>query len=193
MWPYRDLLIDALNDDMPFDRFTIEQIAGDMLPDAGISQRIATGFHRNTMLDEETSQRLEQLDAVVFGVSDPGEAAVVVVFALLDHDTCGRQLCQELVDVGDAVVDFHRVPLGRQCGCGRLNREDDRDSPGAIGIVALHELDPKVFFTAAVGARGLKVDPKVLAIPFCQHRRTVGLEKYAADAGDSDGIVSLIG
>jgi hypothetical protein len=53
MWPYRDWVINALNDDMPFDRFTIEQIAGDMLPDAGISQRIATGFHRNTMLNEE--------------------------------------------------------------------------------------------------------------------------------------------
>src|SRR5579872_2408393 len=53
MWPYRDWVINALNDDMPFDRFTIEQLAGDMLPDAGVSQKIATGFHRNTMLNEE--------------------------------------------------------------------------------------------------------------------------------------------
>ncbi len=53
MWPYRDWVINALNDDMPFDQFTIEQIAGDMLPDATVAQRIATGFHRNTMLNEE--------------------------------------------------------------------------------------------------------------------------------------------
>jgi hypothetical protein len=53
MWPYRDWVIRALNDDMPFDRFTIEQIAGDMLPGATTEQRIATGFHRNTMLNEE--------------------------------------------------------------------------------------------------------------------------------------------
>jgi hypothetical protein len=46
-------VINALNDDMPFDRFTIEQLAGDMLPNATESQRIATGFHRNTMLNEE--------------------------------------------------------------------------------------------------------------------------------------------
>ncbi len=53
MWPYRDWVIRALNDDLPYDRFTVEQIAGDMLPGATVDQRIATGFHRNTMLNEE--------------------------------------------------------------------------------------------------------------------------------------------
>jgi hypothetical protein len=53
MWKYRDWVIDAFNRDMPFDQFTVEQIAGDMLPDAKESQKIATGFHRNTMFNEE--------------------------------------------------------------------------------------------------------------------------------------------
>ncbi len=53
MWPYRDWVIDALNSDMPFDRFTVEQIAGDMLPGATRAQRIASGFHRNAMTNEE--------------------------------------------------------------------------------------------------------------------------------------------
>ncbi len=53
IWPYRDWVIKALNEDMPFDQFTVEQIAGDLLPGATTDQRIATGFHRNTMLNEE--------------------------------------------------------------------------------------------------------------------------------------------
>jgi mono/diheme cytochrome c family protein len=53
MWKYRDWVINALNRDLPFDQFTVEQIAGDMLPGATTDQRIATGFHRNTMVNME--------------------------------------------------------------------------------------------------------------------------------------------
>jgi hypothetical protein len=60
MWKYRDWVIDAFNADMPFDRFTIEQIAGDMLPGATESQRIASGFHRNTMLNQEGGVDVEE-------------------------------------------------------------------------------------------------------------------------------------
>ncbi|MBX3421715.1 MAG: DUF1553 domain-containing protein [Pirellulaceae bacterium] len=60
IWPYRDWVIAALNDDMPFDQFTIEQIAGDLLPDATQAQRIATGFHRNTPLNQEGGIDREQ-------------------------------------------------------------------------------------------------------------------------------------
>ena len=47
MWRWRDWVIGAYNDNMPFDQFTIEQIAGDLLPDATLDQRIATAFNRN--------------------------------------------------------------------------------------------------------------------------------------------------
>lgn len=53
MWPYRDWVIRALNNNLPFDQFTLEQLAGDMLPNASQDQKAATGFHRNTMTNTE--------------------------------------------------------------------------------------------------------------------------------------------
>lgn len=52
-WRYRDWVIDAFAADLPFDRFTIEQLAGDLLPDATDEQRVATAMHRNTMTNTE--------------------------------------------------------------------------------------------------------------------------------------------
>ena len=53
IWRYRDWVIKAFNDDMPFDQFTIEQLAGDLLPEPTADQKIATAFHRNTMSNDE--------------------------------------------------------------------------------------------------------------------------------------------
>ena len=60
IWPWRDWVINALNADMPFDRFTIEQMAGDLLPGATTDQKVATGFHRNTQINEEGGVDKEQ-------------------------------------------------------------------------------------------------------------------------------------
>jgi len=53
MWRYRDWVIDAFNADLPFDQFTRDQLAGDLLPDATSDQVLATAMHRNTMVNEE--------------------------------------------------------------------------------------------------------------------------------------------
>ena len=60
IWPYRDWVIRAINADLPFDQFTIQQLAGDLLPGATLDQKIATGFHRNTSFNEEGGTDAEQ-------------------------------------------------------------------------------------------------------------------------------------
>ncbi|HVJ69068.1 MAG TPA: DUF1549 domain-containing protein, partial [Caulifigura sp.] len=74
IWKYRDWVIDALNQDMPFDQFTVEQLAGDLLPNATDSQKVATGFHRNTQINQEGGIDVEQfrIDSVFDRVATTG-------------------------------------------------------------------------------------------------------------------------
>lgn len=76
MWKYREWVIAAVNAGMPFEQFTIEQFAGDMLPDPTLDQLIATGFHRNTLTNDEggTDQEQFRIDAVADRVDTTGVA-----------------------------------------------------------------------------------------------------------------------
>jgi hypothetical protein len=79
LWPWREWVVGAFNRNLPFDQFTIEQLAGDLLPNPTLEQRVATGFHRNHMLNEEggiiaeeflaeyTADRVETTAAVWLG------------------------------------------------------------------------------------------------------------------------------
>jgi hypothetical protein len=76
IWKYRDWVIGALNRDLPFDQFTIDQLAGDMLPEAQVEQKIATGFHRNTQINQEGGIDKEQfrIESIIDRVSTTGSA-----------------------------------------------------------------------------------------------------------------------
>ncbi len=75
IWPYRDWVIKAINDDMPYDQFTIEQLAGDLLENSTSDQLVATGFHRNTMTNTEGGTNDEEFRhaAVVDRVNTTGQ------------------------------------------------------------------------------------------------------------------------
>ena len=74
IWLFRDWVIAAINSDKPFDEFTLEQFAGDLLPNARLDQIVATGFHRNTLINEEggTDQEQFRVDAVADRVATTG-------------------------------------------------------------------------------------------------------------------------
>lgn len=74
IWAYRDWVIGSFNSDLPFDEFTLYQLAGDLLPNADQNQRVATGFHRNTQINQEGGIDPEQfrIDSVFDRVATTG-------------------------------------------------------------------------------------------------------------------------
>jgi mono/diheme cytochrome c family protein len=74
IWPYRDWVIAAFNRDQPFDEFTIDQLAGDLRPDPSLDQKVATGFHRNTPINQEGGIDVEQfrVESVIDRVATTG-------------------------------------------------------------------------------------------------------------------------
>ncbi|MCX6954788.1 MAG: PSD1 and planctomycete cytochrome C domain-containing protein [Verrucomicrobia bacterium] len=76
IWKYRDWVVSALNRDLPYDQFVIEQLGGDLLPDATVDQKVATGFNRNTQINQEGGIDPEQfrIESVMDRVSTFGTA-----------------------------------------------------------------------------------------------------------------------
>jgi len=88
-WLYRDWVIDAINADLPFDRFSIEQLAGDLIPGADEGQLIATGFHRNVLKNTEAGadRELDRTKRVVDRVAATGTTWLGLTLACAEcHD-----------------------------------------------------------------------------------------------------------
>jgi hypothetical protein len=87
MWPYRDWVINSFNANMPFDQFTIEQLGGDLLPNATLDQRIASGFNRCNVTTSEGGSIREEV--YVRNVIDRVETAGTIYMGL----TTGCSVC----------------------------------------------------------------------------------------------------
>ncbi len=98
VWAYRDWVVDALNRDVPYDQFLIEQIAGDLLPQATDSSRVATGFLRNAMLNEEGGADPEQfrIDGLIDRMDCIGKAVLGITIQCAQcHDHKYDPISQE--------------------------------------------------------------------------------------------------
>lgn len=89
IWPYRDWVVNAFNDDMPFDQFTIRQLAGDLLPEPTINDLIATAAHRNTQTNNEggTDDEEFRVEAVIDRVNTTWQTWGSITFGCVQcHD-----------------------------------------------------------------------------------------------------------
>jgi hypothetical protein len=126
MWPWRDWVIDAFQKNKPYDEFVVEQIAGDLLPDASVAQRVATGFNRNHPIQSEGGVINEEYR--VETVVDRVETTSAVFLGLTMgcarcHDHKYEPISQR--EFYEFYAFFNNVPETAHVG----NRDNDADAP----------------------------------------------------------------
>ena len=177
MWPYRDWVIRALNADMPFDQFTVEQLAGDMLPNATLQQRIATGFHRNTMLNEEGG--IDPLEFRFYAMVDRANTTATVWMGLtlgcaqchthkfdpIPHADYYKQLAF-LNNADEPTIDIPQPELAaRRAEIERQIAETTADLPNRLppeGDLKWHTPRPASFASAGGASGEIRPDGSVL-------------------------------
>ena len=152
IWRYRDWVINAYNRNLPFDRFTIEQIAGDLLPGATTEQILATAFHRNTMTNTEGGTDNEEFR--IAAVKDRVDTTMQVWMGL----TAGCAKCHSHKFDPLTQREYYQI-------FAIFNQTEDADNdddlpriptPTDEQVKRLADLDAKL---AAIGAKG-KAAPK---------------------------------
>lgn len=128
IWPYRDWVIQAINDDVPFNQFTVEQLAGDLLPSPTASQLIATGFHRNTLTNNEGGTIDEEFR--VEAVKDRVDTTMQVWNGL----TFGCAKCHSHKYDPISQHDYYRL-------FAIFNQTQDQDRPGNPPFLEAFSLD----------------------------------------------------
>ena len=136
MWPWRDWVIAAYNQNMAFDQFAVEQIAGDLLPNATIAQQVATGFHRNHPIQSEGGVINEEyrVETVVDRVETTGAVFLGLTLG------CGRCHDHKYEPISQRefyqfYAFFNNVPETAHVG----NRDNEADKPLLTAPSVLHE------------------------------------------------------
>jgi hypothetical protein len=168
MWPYRDWVIKALNDDLPFDEFTIEQLAGDLLPAPTKNQLIATGFHRNTMINQEGGTKPEQFR--VEAMIDRTNTTGAVWLGL----TVGCAQCHSHKFDPIPQREFYQM-------CAFFNQGEDVNSTGATVSVARGEVFGHPVKPTSADIKSIKYPKAVPTQEEWEEKERDRLEKLPAD------------
>ena len=169
IWRYRDWVISAFNRNLPFDQFTLWQMAGDLLPDATLEQKMATAFHRNTMTNTEGGTDDEEFR--VAAIKDRVDTTMQVFMGL----TMGCAKCHShKFDpiTHDEYYRFYAI----------FNQTADNDQPDETPVIAAPTDD--------ISARIRRIDSQVAALRTEQETALAGMAstqaKWEASLGGTD-------
>jgi hypothetical protein len=120
MWPWRDWVVQSLNANMPFDRFTIEQLAGDLLPGATKKQKLATAFNRNHMINGEGG-RIPEENRIEYIVDQTDTVSTIWLGATLGCARCHDHKFDPFTmrDYYGMFAYFNQTPVNGGGGSGK--------------------------------------------------------------------------
>ena len=163
-WPWRDWVIKAFNDNLPFDQFTIEQLAGDLLPNPTQSQIVATGFNRNHRLNGEGGLIAEEwrVETVIDRVETPGMTWLGLTFNCCRcHDHKYDPISQR--DFYSMFAFFNNVTESGTLQGESKNTEPTISAPTAEQLAELKKLDELIVAADARAAEQAKRLPELIA------------------------------
>ena len=166
IWRYRDWVIDAFNRNLPFDRFTLEQIAGDLLPNATLEERVATAFHRNSMTNTEGGTDDEEFR--VAAIKDRVDTTMQVWMGL----TMGCAKCHSHKFDPITQDDYYRF-------YAIFNQTADQDRPSEAPVIAAA--------TAKIRDRIQKIDEEIAPLRKILETPTAALATAPGEMGTSLG------
>ena len=127
IWPWRDWVIQTLNENLPFDQFTLEVLAGDLLPNATKNQRLATAFHRNTLNNNEGGTNDEEFRTIA--VKDRVSTTMNTWMGLTvrcaechshKYDPVSHTEYYQFLDFFNQTADADRATSFRESTCDRI-------------------------------------------------------------------------
>ncbi len=191
-WAWRDWVVQAFNKDMPFDQFTIEQLAGDLLPNATLSQKVATGFHRAAPFNTEggTPKEARRSYQVLDRVNVTGTVWLGTTMECAQcHDHFYDPISQK--EYYQLVAIFNNTPdeMGKSIGAGRSAMAGPTVKIGNSTTFVMQEMPKKrmtqIFLRGNYESKGEKVSPGVpsfLHIPTSETPKDrLGLAKWLTD------------
>ena len=194
MWPWREWVIKAFNDNMPFDQFTVEQLAGDLLPEPTQSQLVATGFNRNHRITGEGGSIAEEwrVETVIDRVETTGMTWLALTFNCCRcHDHKYDPLSQK--DFFAFYAFFNNVPES-----GLLGGEGKNTEPTISVLTAEYSTQLAKFEAAIKDAQARSVElekqlPQLIAAWEPKFREHVGSEKTQWEMLEPKSVVSAGG
>ena len=165
MWPWRDWVIQAFQSNLPYDEFIIEQLAGDLIPDATISQKIATGFNRNHPIQSEGGVINEEyrVETVVDRVETTAATLLGLTMGCARcHDHKYEQISQK--EFFEFYAFFNNLPETAHVG----NRDNDVDAPSVLApterqAADIAELEAEIPLARELAKQSLE-DPKRIPV-----------------------------